>query len=199
MKMGKLSGSKLSRWKNACLISLFCAATAIASHAQTFKLLVSFNGSDGDEPHIMSLIQGTDGALYGTTPPTVFKLTPGGALVSLTLTDGYFSTAGLVQATDRNFFGATEEGGADNGGTIFKITPGGKLTTLYSFCAQNNCTDGEQPDAELVQGRDGSLYGTTQLGGLNGYGTIFKITLDGNLTTLYSFCAETNCRTGPRW
>ena len=55
-----------------------------------------------------------------------------------------------------------------SGGTIFKITPSGQLTTLYSFCAQINCPDGQNPSAGLVQGTDGNLYGTTAYGGGNG-------------------------------
>jgi uncharacterized repeat protein (TIGR03803 family) len=59
------------------------------------------------------------------------------------------------------------------------------LTTLYEFCAQTNCPDGEGPD-DLVQGTDGNFYGTTQGGGTTSYpgGTVFKITSEGNLTTL---------------
>jgi uncharacterized repeat protein (TIGR03803 family) len=188
---------KLGGWRSVCVVFLLCAATAVASSAQTFTSLVSFDGSNGSQPNIMSLIQGTDGDLHGTTPDTVFKITPGGTLTTLSnLTYGFYSTAGLVQATDFNFYGTTEEGGADNGGTIFRITRDGTLTTLYSFCAQPGCGDGDQPDVGLVQAANGSLYGTTQIGGANGYGTVFKITLEGKLTTVYSFCGQTNCADG---
>ena len=82
-------------------------------------------------------------------------------------------------------------------GTVFKITPTGSLTTLYSFCSQSNCTDGEGPTATLIQGTDGNYYGTTESGGTNcisagGCGTIFKITPTGALTTLYSFGVQSN-------
>jgi uncharacterized repeat protein (TIGR03803 family) len=83
-------------------------------------------------------------------------------------------------------YGTTVSGGANNNGTVFKITPGGTLTTLYSFCAQTNCTDGLEPDARLVQATDGNFYGTTSGGG-NGWGTIFKITPGGTMTTLHRF------------
>jgi uncharacterized repeat protein (TIGR03803 family) len=79
---------------------------------------------------------------------------------------------------------------------VFKITPTGTLTTLYSFCAQSGCTDGEYPVAGLVQGTDGNFYGTTPEGGANGGGTVFKITPTGTLTTLYSFCAQSGCTDG---
>ena len=86
--------------------------------------------------------------------------------------------------------------GANNGGTVFKITPDGRLTTLYSFCSQPNCTHGSNPYAVLVQATDGNFYGTTLIGGANNAGTVFKMTADGRLTTLYSFCSQTNCTDG---
>ena len=105
--------------------------------------------------------------------------------------------AGFIQATDGNFYGTTNVGGANNCyggtgcGTVFKITPSGTLTTLYSFCSQNNCADGYYPRAGLMQARDGNLYGTAVFGGSgncdNGCGTVFKITPSGALTVLYSF------------
>jgi uncharacterized repeat protein (TIGR03803 family) len=104
-------------------------------------------------------------------------------------TDGGYPVAGLAQATDGNFYGTTSGGGAYNAGTVFKITPGGALTTLYSFCSKSDCTDGGNPQAGLVQGTDGDLYGTTYGGGSgpNDGGTVFKMTPEGVLTTLHSF------------
>ena len=96
---------------------------------------------------------------------------------------------GLIQATDGNFYGATSAGGVDrecnNGnffgcGTIFKVTPGGKLTTLYTFCANATCNDGEFPYGSLVQATSGIFYGTTAYGGTSnacnlGCGTVFSL------------------------
>ena len=142
---------------------------------------------------------------------TVFKITPQGKLTTLhrfAFADGSEPAGGLVQATDGNFYGMTEYGGANGKGTVFKITPAGALTTLYSFCAQPYCADGELPQyAELIQATDGNFYGMTSQGGAHGStqcgfggvgscGTVFKITPGGTLTTLYSFCAETNCADG---
>src|ERR1022692_3675717 len=110
--------------------------------------------------------------------------------------DGAGPYAGLVQATNGDLYGTTVGGGTNSAGTIFKITPGGTLTTLYSFCPQTNCTDGGAPQAGLVQPANGDLYGTTFFGGTNGQGTVFKITQGGTLTTLYSFCSQTNCTDG---
>jgi uncharacterized repeat protein (TIGR03803 family) len=197
--------ASLSWWKRACIVFLFCAATGIAAPAQGFKNLVSFDGPNGANPYLMSLIQGRDGNFYGTTssgganeggPGTVFRVTPGGVLTTLHsfcaqngCGDGDQPAAGLVQATDGNFYGTTPFGGPYNTncffggcGTIFKITPAGTLTTLYSFCSQTNCSDGTNPYGGLVEGIDGNLYGTT-----SGVSTVFKITLGGTLTTLHSF------------
>src|SRR5579871_5372491 len=114
------------------------------------------NCTDGFEPS-GTLVQGTDGNLYGTTLwggthnngcsggfgcGTVFKITPTGALTTLysfcpqtNCPDGIGPNT-LVQGTDGNFYGTTQQGGANcyDCGTVFKITPMGTLTTLYSFC-----------------------------------------------------------------
>jgi uncharacterized repeat protein (TIGR03803 family) len=93
----------------------------------------------------------------------------------------------LVQGVDGNFYGTTSVDGANGHGTVFKITPAGALTTIYSFCAQSNCTDGIYPYAGLAQDSQGNFYGTTSAGGANGDGTVFTITPAGVLTTLHSF------------
>jgi uncharacterized repeat protein (TIGR03803 family) len=110
----------------------------------------------------------------------------------------------LVQGTDGNFYGTTDTGGTHDlgnlgAGTAFKITPNGTLTTLYDFCAQANCLDGDNPQGGLLLATDGNFYGTTIHGGIGsvpGGGTVFKITPAGTLTTLYKFCAKTNCADG---
>jgi uncharacterized protein (TIGR03437 family) len=98
----------------------------------------------------------------------------------------------LVQGADGNFYGTTTYGGIPNPasssfyngqGTIFKITPTGTLTTLYRFGTAP--TDGAGPDG-LIQAGDGNFYGATCCGGIAGAGTIFEITPQGTLTTLYS-------------
>ena len=173
--------------------------------AQTLTKLLDFNGADGDFPYLAGLIQGTDGNFYGTTDGggvyeqgTVFKVTAGGTLTTLYTfcsqiycTDGAAPEAGLVQATDGNFYGTTYSGGTYGQGTVFRITATGDLSTLYNFCSQSGCADGADPEAGLVQGTDGNLYGTTSYGGItdscDGCGTVFKITLAGQLTTLHSF------------
>lgn len=203
--MGKLAG-----WKGLCAVSLFCAAAAIASPGQIYNVLVNFDGANGAGPDApMTLVQGLDGKLYGTTDQggvdyygTVFKVTTDGTLTPLHsfcsepgCADGSGPYAGLVQS-NIYLYGTTKSGGSNNAGTIFKITPAGKLTTLYSFCAQDGCPDGSNPYAGLVQGASGLFYGTTFVGGAYGAGTIFRISSSGELTTLYSFCAQTGCTDG---
>jgi uncharacterized repeat protein (TIGR03803 family) len=147
-----------------------------------------------------NLVLGTNGSFYAfDNNGRFYKITTGGKLTVLSTTSaGNVPKAPLIRASNGAFYGTNYGGVYDNCygpcGSVFKITPGGKLTTLYSFCAvvQNNaCTDGDQPTFSLTQGSDGNLYGTTSSGGTDGvnagYGTIFKITLTGTLTTLYSF------------
>jgi len=203
-------GAKARVVKTACILSVFCLAVALTSSAATtVTTLVSFDGTNGSQPEFGSLVQGTNGNFYGTTwsgganiAGTVFKITPAGKLTTLYSfcaqagCNGYSPDAGLVQATNGNFYGTTGLGGAHNYGTVFEITPAGKLTTLYSFCAQSGCTDGQSPDAGLVQATNGNFYGTTLNGGAIGAGTVFEITPAGKLTTLHSFCSQTSCGDG---
>ena len=95
----------------------------------------------------------------------------------------------LVQGSDGNFYGTTTSGGADREGTVFQVTPSGSLTSLYSFCSQlPDCADGGVPEGgPLVPAADGSLYGTTAVGGAANAGTIFTITPAGQFTTIYTF------------
>jgi uncharacterized repeat protein (TIGR03803 family) len=171
--------------------------------------LHSFGGADGSQP-LAGLAAGSDGNFYGTTnlggshnAGSVFKVTTSGQFTTLhsfcskaACADGQSSYAGLIQATDGNLYGTTLSGGSHGHGTVFKVTEGGIFSTLYSFCSQNGCADGEFPQTGLVQASNGNLYGTTILGGAYGSGTIFELTLSGALTTLYSACSQSGCPDG---
>ena len=112
-------------------------------------------------------------------------------------TDGYGPYGGLVQGTDGNFYGTTNGGGNDTqSGTFFRITPSGKITSLYSFCSLPKCADGDFPSSAPVVGTDGNLYGAMSSGGAGRGGTFYKMTLEGKLTTLYSFCPTDPCTDG---
>jgi uncharacterized repeat protein (TIGR03803 family) len=168
---------------------------------------------DGANPQ-RPLLQGSNGNLYGITAwggehrcGTVFELTLTGTLTTLynfcslpNAADGNFPQ-GLMQASDGNFYGATLIGGTSNFctisggcGTIFKLNPQGGLTTLYNFCLQADCIDGYYPVGTLSRGTDGELYGAT--GSDGNYGSIFKISPSGKLTTLHTFCSLPNCADG---
>jgi uncharacterized repeat protein (TIGR03803 family) len=99
----------------------------------------------------------------------------------------------VIQATDGNFYGTTTFGGPALHGNVVKITPTGELSTLYDFCSRPHCLDGANPYTPPILGSDGNLYGVTAMGGSDanggaGWGTVYKLTLDGHLTTLYAFC-----------
>jgi uncharacterized repeat protein (TIGR03803 family) len=174
----------------------------------TLTTLHSFDGTDGLTPS--GLVQANNGKLYGTTTlggthdgGTIFEITLNGALTTLynfcsggpDCTDGARPT-GLIQGADGNFYGTASEGGAHSSGSVFQFALRGGLNTLHSFCSRGNCTDGQTPEAALVQATNGKLYGTTLGGGTPGEGTVFKITAQGAFATLYNFCSQTNCMDG---
>ena len=157
---------------------------------------------DGAAPQA-NLIMDEQGALFGTTVTggsrnqgTVFKLTPptvtGGPWTETVLysfcsmtncTDGAVPMSGLIMDKHGALFGTTSSGGYLNGGgTVFKLTPPSTAqgqwteTVLYRFCSpSNNCADGSQPNADLIMDSRGAFYGTTNSGGSNGGGTVFKL------------------------
>ena len=106
------------------------------------------------------------------------------------------SLNGVVQGTDGNFYGTVPYGGNFGSGAFFKATPSGGFSVLYSFVRVGNATgsqlDGGSPSGLVISG--GNFYGTTQYGGSNGNGTIFKITPSGSLTTLYALGTRTTAR-----
>ncbi|MGA8152256.1 MAG: choice-of-anchor tandem repeat GloVer-containing protein [Terriglobales bacterium] len=156
------------------------------------------------------LVLGIDGNFYGTAhngginhQGMMFKISPSGTFKVLysfcaqpNCADGASPGAGLVRGNDGNLYGTTVQGGTSNHGTVFKISTTGTLTSLYSFCSQAFCKDGNLPRAALIQAIGGDFYGTTEEGGKYQWGTIFKIDASGTLTTLYSFCAVASCPDG---
>jgi uncharacterized repeat protein (TIGR03803 family) len=123
-------------------------------------------------------------------------------LVSLTNTNGpdygafgVGSRSGaMVQGSDGNIYGTTPTGGVMTDvpgyfGTIFKMAPDGTFSSLYLFGTVfvGDNDNGHWPQGNLIQGADGNLYGTTQYGGPPNGGTVFEITTNGNLITIYNF------------
>ncbi len=144
------------------------------------------------------VVQGADGALYGTTGfggasgnGTVFKINPDGTgfavLYSFDPSFGgaYEPTAGLIQGRDGKLYGTTQYGGAARSGCVFSVsTNGSGFITLHQF---GMLADGAGPQAPLIQGLDGALYGTTPFGGSNGMGTIYRLTAEGTETVVHNF------------
>lgn len=151
----------------------------------------------GGEP--FGIIEGSDGNFYGTTAygganqsGSVFESDTSEVLTNLYSFSGYDDggepQARLVEGIDGNFYGTTPYGGTNGGfGTVFEISPSGTFTSLYSF---GGADDGGDPQTALVQGGDGNLYGSTYDGGKNNGGTLFKISLSGVFTNLYSFAGS---------
>jgi uncharacterized repeat protein (TIGR03803 family) len=157
------------------------------------NVIMSTGTNSGGNP-FAGLFQAADGNFYGTTRNggadglgTIFQITASGSLTTLYSftggNDGGNPVAALTGTGD-TLYGTAETDGSDGFGTVFSITTGGSFTALYSFTGAN---DGANPVAGLVTGTDGNLYGTTENKGVDGFGTIFKITTSGSLTTIHPF------------
>lgn len=158
-------------------------------------VLHSFDGTDGKQPH-SRLLLGDDGNFYGTTwtgglhdDGTVFRITPGGALTTLHHLDrfdgGGQCRSGLIRGPDGAFYGCATLGGPLGNGTVFRVTSTGEYSVVHAF---GGAGSGGGPVGRLVLGSDGAFYGTTQVGGgLGATGTAFRLTPEGDLTTLHTF------------
>ena len=173
-------------------------------------------GAYGADPY-SGLVSDASGNLYGITigggvctisnrdyaGGAVFKLSPGNPWTE-TLLYTFFQSAypydygSLAIDGSGNLYGTTVEGGANDQGNVFKITPtsvgancgGSGLTTLYSF--ENNYTDGNQPMGAPVLDASGNLYGTTNGGGNDGEGIVWKVTPSGTEIVLHTFTGDTD-------
>jgi len=149
--------------------------------------------SDGTSP-LGSLLDVGD-TLYGTTfsggshgRGTVFKITTAGQESVLynfgaSPNDGTGPAAGLIDVRG-TLYGTTAYGGSHGGGTVFTIAPSGQQSILYNF--GSSAVDGATPEASLLD-IDGTLYGTTYLGGTSGNGTVFSLTTTGWESVLHRF------------
>src|SRR5207245_8893252 len=178
----------------------------VAADGLVFSLLPSLTANSGFSPRA-ALVQSTDGAFYGTTYQggtscvgTVFEVSAAGSLFSVlhsfATVNGAYPYAGLVQGSDGAFYGTTAGGGTSNVGTVFKVSADeASLSLLHSF---DPLTNGDYPEAGLVQGKDGAFYGTTLQGGVvnchdHGCGTVFRVSADGSsLSVLHRFAGGTN-------
>ena len=174
-------------------------------YSNTPTTLVSFNGSNGANPYA-GLTADAKAALFGTTEQggansdgTVFEIKNTGTvaapvyasapttLVSFNGSNGANPDGGLTADANGDLFGTTSAGGANNYGTVFEIKNAGAAaapvyasvpTTLLNF----NGSNGQDPEAGLIVDAMGDLFGTTELGGANGVGTVFEIKNTGTVT-----------------
>ncbi len=175
-----------------------------------YQLLHAFGSSVTDGVHpFAGLIQGQDGALYGTTYEggtndlgTTFKINRDGSgyvevhAFGATISDGQNPCAGLMQASDGKLYGTTLYGGPNDAGVVYQISTNGTIyTLLHTF--GNSWNDGQNPEGGLVEGSDGNLYGTTYYGGSNYLGTVYKISKNG--TNVYALLHSFSGFIGDGW
>ena len=189
-------------WLPSAGILFALLAGPVRADSSAFKVLHSFTGqADGRDPE-GPLALGPDGSVFGTTRTddnfyagTIYRLTLGG---SLTPVHGFDSTdgsqpIGVVSAPNGILYGITRFGGPgttsygsgpNDDGTIFKIGLDGKFTSLYAF---SSGTVGSYLNS-LIVGSDGELYGAANYSNVyTERGTIFKMTPDGKVTSLFIF------------
>lgn len=178
----------------------------MSADGTSFSVLRSFGYSDGANPYNATLVQGVDGAFYGTTSEggggrrgTVYRISADGSSFDVlhsffpTRTDGSSPVTGVIQASDGALYGTTEYGGTFDSGTIYKLSPdGSSFSVIYSF---DGTTIGGAASSPLVQGPDGALYGTGYGSNACGGPLVFRVSLDGSsFSVLYDF----GCTTNPR-
>ena len=165
-----------------------------------YSVLHSFTTNLDNTDSYSGLIQGSDGALYGTTyndgalaQGSVFRLNKDGTGFQTlhnfedTIADGGFPYGTVREASDGVLYGTTSEGGPDDFGSLYKVNRDGTgYRVLRYFTATNN--EGYVPVAPPVEGPGGVLYGTTYFGGASDFGTIYQVRKDGSgFTFLYEF------------
>jgi len=158
--------------------------------AHNVTLLHVFTGSDGANPQA-ALLRDAAGNLYGTTAyggpngaGTVYRIDASG-IETVLYNVGGTPLGSLVRDKNGNLYGTTSHGGVGSGtGTVFKLDTTGTLTTLYTFTGG---ADGETPTGSVVRDAAGNLYGTCEVGGSAGFGTVYKLDTAGILTVLHSF------------
>jgi uncharacterized repeat protein (TIGR03803 family) len=155
----------------------------------TFSVLHTFTGGPGDcNGPEDTLLLDPSGNLYGTTyyggdsMGCIFEYAANGTETELfsfgnAKKDGEYPVGGLVEDAAGNLYGTTYGGGKKGYGVVFEVSPTGKETVLHEFAGGS---DGKYPEASLIVGKKGELYGTTWEGGNGsgcnfGCGTIFEI------------------------
>jgi len=148
------------------------------------------------------VIEGSDGNFYGIGANSLYSLSSAAVFTELADTDrklGQNPKAGLIEDAPGEFYGTTSAGGyVGDFGTIFKITSAQVYTELTQFDGNplSGGVEGAYPFAGLINGADGNFYGATTEGGANNFGTVFKVTPSGVLSTLAEFTGNTGAKKG---
>jgi uncharacterized repeat protein (TIGR03803 family) len=126
-------------------------------------------------------------ACFLATPPAAAQTLT--TIASFNGTNGVDPTTGVTIDASGNLYGTTRLGGANNDGTVFEIARGSNtITTVASF----NGTNGTLPFGGVTFDAAGNIFGASQQGGVNGFGTIFEIANGSNtISTLASFNGTT--------
>lgn len=182
--MGEIKGMRQSVW-------LLCASVLLASC-----------GGGGSGNSSSGPISATPAPTPTSTPTPAPTPSPTPTPIPATISyihifaiqdgDGAQPNGPLVQASDGNLYGTTRAGGGnrcndfDNFcGVVFRLTPDGRETVIHSF--KESKTDAFRPSSPLIEGRDGALYGLTSSGGAYGSGALYRVTLAGEFSLIYSF------------
>ena len=179
---GMLYGLTASDGKSDCGVLY-----AIAPDGSGFRIVHQFdNASDGCQPRA-SLVEGADGALYGTTQfggpiggqGTIFRFDTATQAVDVlhTFHDddplGGDAVTGLARDAAGTLYGATSHGSTFGAGAVYALRRNGDLRLLHAFAFDG--VDGTDPLSPPTPAPDGSLVGTTLGGGTLGAGTVWQL------------------------
>jgi uncharacterized repeat protein (TIGR03803 family) len=206
-----------SKWREKVLYN-FCTQTGTAGRNRAGRSgSASPSGScaDGNLP-ARGLLLDSAGNLYGTTQSggagdngVIFELSKSGKTWSETILynvcadggscpDGTYPSSPLIMDGSGNLYGSMVNGATSGSGVIFKVVPNGASSTysvLYDFCSQSGCADGQEPFGHLLMDAGGNIFGTAEIGGAYGLGTVYELSSSG-ISVLHSFCRNSGCTDG---
>ena len=197
-----------------CALNLCASVASGQGSTPAVSSLFAFNISNPTG----NLALGPDGAVYGITSPAtsiagglIYRATVDGTsidtLLQIDRSQAMQPIAGLTLASDGQFYGTTRFGSIDEAsttGTVYRLSPTGDFAVIYRFAAATSSnadfnpinTDGAYPEAELIEGQDGLLYGVASAGGQFGTGAVFRLRRDGSdFQRLHEFAADTDTTT----
>ena len=190
-----ISAVESAQFRETVLYS-FCSEQNCADGAAPFASLINVNG----------VLYGTtmDGGVHGEGGGTVFAFDPKTGAHNVLYSfcgekhcaDGRNPLASLIDVKG-TLYGTASAGGTHRQGAVFALDPNtGAEKALYSFCSEDNCTDGFFPWGSLIDVK-GALYGTTSLGGLREAGAVVAVDpKTGVEKVLHSFCSQEHCTDG---